>query len=369
MNATDREVYNPSDSIVDSNLGFAITFSILASLCVGVVVLPVLLLKNLRSQPYQFLVSNYLTSSLAIILGSGIYRALQIIRYKVDGYEASARATNCVVTSFSQFSFVASNYCLFLIGLERFIYLRSKPRMPIDWCSLFVFIITPWALGITRYSVYLGDSSSRYRSIPYVGVCVDITSERDGRRIVHFIFDIVVPVLLAIIALSLAFGRIYSDYNEVVARLAYDMESERSQLEDEKEQVIKVLKELYLPVAYLVLKLPSIIIITLLFRETGKEDNSQQQKDSTFTAGMVLLLFEPCLLSIVCLILNFDLHREVLTYIPIIRSPLVSPRAVENTGDDEKSDTESNSSDTAGNAIEQPPDVTATQENVATTAV
>lgn len=369
MNATND--YSPSDSVVDSNLAFAITLSILASLLVGAVVLPVLLLKSLRSQPYQFLVSNYLTALLAIVLGSGIYRVVQIARYKAEGYDAAARDTNCIITSFSEFPFVASTYSLFLIGLERFIYLRSKPRMPVDWCSLFIFVITPWAIGITRYSVYLGDNSSRYESIPSLGLCVDITSERDGRRIVHFIFDIVIPVLLTTITFSLAIGRTYSDYNEVTARLAYDLESERSQLVKEKQEVLKVIKELYLPITLFVLKLISIIVLTLLFRENGNEDNSQEHRDATVTAAMVLLLFEPCLISIVFFFLNYDLRREVLIYIPIFKSPVVSPNTVEDTrGHVESDGDESDSSDTASNVVmQQPPDITTIKENVATTAV
>jgi len=118
MNNT--EVYTPPDGITDSNLGFAITFTILSSFLVGIVLLPVLLLKNLRSQPYQFLVSNYLASLLAIVLGSGIYRAIQIIRYKTEGYGATVRDTNCIITSFSQFPFVVSNYCLDWNGLSIF---------------------------------------------------------------------------------------------------------------------------------------------------------------------------------------------------------------------------------------------------------
>ena len=377
MNATTKE-YIPSDSIVDSNLGFAITLSILASFLVGVVLLPVLLLKKLRSQPYQFLVSNYLAALLAIVCGSGIYRVVQIARYKSEGYESTMRDANCIVASFFEFPFVVSTYSFFLIGLERFIYLRSKPRMPIDWCTLFIFIITPWALGITRYSVYLGDNSSRYENIPYLGFCIDITSERDGRRIVHFIFDIVIPILLATVAFSLAIARTYSDYSEVTARLTYDLESERAQLEEDKRQVLKVIRELYLPITLFVMKLLSIIILTLLFREYGNDDNSQEHRDATGTAGIVLLLFEPCLVSVVFFCLNFDLRREMLIYIPIFRSPLVSPNVAEDPRDDGESvdtaesgdATESDESDTGSNVVkQQPPDVTAVKENVTTTAI
>lgn len=362
MNAT--RAFSYSDGLTDTNLGFAITLSVLASLLVGAVVLPVILLKNLRFQPYQCLVSNYLTASLAIVLGSGFYRVVQISDYKVNGYEADV---NCIVSSFFEFPFVVSTYSLFLIGLERFIYLRSRPRVSIDWCSLFIFIITPWALGITRYSVYLGDSSSRYINIPYMGLCIDITSERDGRRIVHFIFDIVIPIILATITFSLAIARTYSDYNEITARLEYDLESERSQLEREKQQVLKVMKELYLPVTFLLMKLVSIIILTLLFRESASKDNTQQVKDSTATAGVILLLFEPCLISIVFFLLNFDLRKEV------FKSPTVSPNNVEVTdpGDNVESDgAESDSSDATSNVVQQqPPDVTTVNDNVTTTTV
>ena len=368
MNNT--EIYTPPDGITNSNLGFAITFTILSSFLVGIVLLPVLLLKSLRSQPYQFLVSNYLASLLAIVLGSGIYRTIQIARYKAEGYEATVRDTNCIITSFSQFPFVVSNYCLFLIGLERFIYLRSKPRIPVDWCTLFIFVITPWALGITRYSIVLADASDRYINVPYVGVCIDITPERDGRRIVHFIFDIVIPVLLAVLTFSLAIARTYSDYNEITARLTYDLETERTQLEEEKRQILKTIRELYLPIILLVLKLIAIVAITLLYRENANKRNSQQQKDSAVTAAMALLLFEPCLVSVVFFLLNFDLRKQVLPYIPGFKSPIVSPKAVEDTREHvESSDDESDASDVASNVAQQPPDITAMQEKSATTAV
>ena len=365
MNTTG--VYIPPDGITNTNLGFAITFTIVAASLVGILVLPVLLVKSLRSQPYQFLVSNYLTSSLAIMFGSGIYRTIQIARYKAEGYEAAVRDANCIFTSFSQFPFVVSNYCLFLIGLERFIYLRSKPRMPIDWCSLFIFVITPWALGITRYSVVLGDSSSRYINIPYLGLCIDITSEKDGRRTVHLIFDIIIPVLLAIVTFGLAIARTYSDYYEIIAKLTYDLQAERLQFEEEKRQVLKVIKELYLPITLLILKIISIVIITLLYREVGNEENSQQQRNSTATAAMVLLLFEPSLISVVFFLLNFDLRRQI----PGFRSSLVSPNTIEDTRDrvESEDDAESESSDEANNAVQQPPDITTMQENTATTAV
>jgi len=330
MNAT--EVYNPSDSIVDSGLGFTIIFSVLSPLFVGAVVLPVLLLKSLRSQPYQFLVSNYLTSLLANVLGSGLYRAVQIIKYKSEGYEATARDTNCIVTSFSQFPVVVSNYCLFLIGLERFIFLRSKPRMPIDWCSLFVFVIIPWAIGITRYSTYLGDSSSRYRNIPYLGICVDITSERDGRRIVHFIFDIVIPVLLNIIVLSVDYGKAYSYYKLIQAKLSYNRGEERLDLIEKKKNVMTVVRDLNIVFVFFALRVIATIVITSLFREYSKQENSQQQKDAAATAAMIVLLCEPCVIPVIFALVNTEVRRETLRYFQSVQVfPFTIKQATQST--------------------------------------
>ena len=66
----DTDVYDPPYDLVNSNLAFAILLTIVSSSLTGIVLLPVVLLKNLQSQPYQLLLSNYLSSSLAIVLGS-----------------------------------------------------------------------------------------------------------------------------------------------------------------------------------------------------------------------------------------------------------------------------------------------------------
>ena len=90
----------------------------------------------------------------------------------------------------------------------------------------------------------------------------------------------------------------------------------------------------------------------------GNEENTQQQKDSTATAAMNLLLFEPYLISIVFFVLNFDLRRQTLRYIPGFRSS-VSPNPLEDTrGQVESDDARSESSGEASNVAEQPPDIT-----------
>ena len=205
MNNTD--VYDPPDDLVNSNLAFAIILTIVSSSFTGIVLLPVVLLKNLRSQPYQLLLGNYLSASLAIVLGSGIYRIVQIVRYRATDYDNAVERANCIIGSFAEFPYIASSYSLCFIGLERFIFLFLDFKRTIDIYTTAVFVLIPWAIGITRYSVILGDSSSRYINVPYLGLCIDITPERDGRRIVHFIFDIVIPILLTIIVLSLNYGK------------------------------------------------------------------------------------------------------------------------------------------------------------------
>lgn len=321
MNNTD--VYDPPDGLVNSNLAFAILLTIVSSSLTGIVLLPVVLLKNLRSQPYQLLVGNYLSSSLAIVLGSGIYRAVQIVRYLATDFDNAAERTNCIINMFAEFPYIVSSYSLCFIGLERFIFLFLDFKRTIDIYTTAVFILIPWAIGITRYSLILGDSSSRYTNIPYSGLCIDITPERDGRRIVHFIFDIVVPVLLTIIVLSVTYAKIYSSYKFIQAKLSYEREGEYPELLEKKKDIMKVIKDLYIVVVFFGIRLVAIIAITSLFRESADEENSQQQRESSGAAAMILLLFEPCVIPVVFAVLNIDVWSETLSY---FQSRKVSPR-------------------------------------------
>ena len=312
MNDTDH--YDPSDDLVNTNLAFAILLTILSSSLTGIVLLPVVLLKNLREQPYQLLLGNYLSSSLAIVLGSGIYRVVQIIRYIDANYDDAAEATNCIVNSFFEFPYVTSTFSLCFVGLERFIFLFLDFKKTIDIYTTAVFILIPWALGITRYSVHLGDNSSRYSNIPYLGLCVDITSERDGRRIVHFIFDIVIPILLNIIVLSVNYAKTYSTYKLVQAKLSYGREEEFSQLQEKKNNVMKVIKDLYIVVVLFGIRVIAIITLTSLYRQSADEDNSQHEQESAVTAAMILLLFEPCVIPVVFIVLNAEVRSETFKY-------------------------------------------------------
>ena len=312
MNDTDH--YDPSDDLVNTNLAFAILLTILSSSLTGIVLLPVVLLKNLREQPYQLLLGNYLSSSLAIVLGSGIYRVVQIIRYIDTNYDDAAETTNCIVNSFFEFPYVTSTFSLCFVGLERFIFLFLDFKKTIDIYTTAVFILIPWALGITRYSVHLGDNSSRYSNIPYLGLCVDITSERDGRRIVHFIFNIVIPILLNIIVLSVNYAKTYSAYKLVQAKLSYGREEEFSQLQEKKNNVMKVIKDLYIVVVLFGIRVIAIITLTSLYRQSADEDNSQHEQESAVTAAMILLLFEPCVIPVVFIVLNAEVRSETFKY-------------------------------------------------------
>ena len=312
MNDTDH--YDPSNDLVNTNLAFAILLTILSSSVTGIVLLPVVLLKNLREKPYQLLLGNYLSSSLAIVLGSGIYRIVQIIRYIDTNYEDAAEATSCIVNSFFEFPYVTSTFSLCFVGLERFIFLFLDFKKTIDTYTTAVFILIPWALGITRYSVHLGDNSSRYSNIPYLGLCIDMTSERDGRRIVHFIFDIVIPILLNVVVLSITYGKTYSAYKLVQAKLSYGREEEFSLLQEKKENVMKVIKDLYVVIVLFSLRVIAIITLTSIYRHFADEDNSQQEQDSAATAAMILLLFEPCVISVVFVVLNAEVRSETFNY-------------------------------------------------------
>ena len=312
MNNSD--VYSPSDDLVNSNLAFALLLTVVSSSLTGIVLLPVVLLKNLRSQPFQLLLGNYLSSSLGIVLGSGLYRTVQIVRYLATDTNNAVGRVNCVVNTFSVFPYIVSSYSLCFVGLERFIFLFLDFKSTIDIYTTAVFVLIPWALGITRYSIVLADSSDRYINIPYLGLCIDISPERDGRRIVHFIFDIVTPVLLTIVVISLNYSKAYSSYRLIQAKLSYEREEEYSQLLEKKINLMKVIKDLYILVVFFGIRLVAMITITSLYRESANENFSQHQRESVLTVAMILLLLEPCIIPVVFAVLNVEVCQETFRY-------------------------------------------------------
>jgi len=321
----------PSDGVVNSNIGFAITFTVLASVLCGAVLLPVVLLKSLRSQPYQLLIGNYVSCSLSIVIGNGLYRVVQIQQYRANGFEEAASETECGLFYFFTFPLVSSNFCLAAVGWEKFTSLYF--RKTTDWATLIVFIGLPWALGFFEYSAYLADDSDRYENFPYLGSCTDISKERDTRRILHFALDIALPVIVTSVALGLAGSVAYSRYREIKVQLNRNSENNRNDLLSEKELVKKAFRELSIPVSLLCLRICFMIIITSLYREYDSDGNTQDKNDDLLTASFFFLLFEPCVIPVVFFILNSDLRREVQSYLPSYIPAVVFPSAEDDIGD------------------------------------
>ena len=257
---------------------------------------------------------------------------MQIVRYLIIDCDDAAERAQCVIGSFFEFPYIVSSYSLCFVGLERFIFLMLNFKRTIDNFTAVLFILVPWAVGITRYSVHLGDSSSRYHNIPYLGLCVDITSERDGRRIVHFIFDIVIPVLLNIIVLSVDYGKAYSYYKLIQAKLSYNRGEERLDLIEKKKNVMTVVRDLNIVFVFFALRVIATIVITSLFREYSKQENSQQQKDAAATAAMIVLLCEPCVIPVIFALVNTEVRRETLRYFQSVQVfPFTIKQATQST--------------------------------------
>ncbi|XP_065904556.1 uncharacterized protein [Dysidea avara] len=325
MAAVNSSVFipDPSDGVVNSNIGFAITLTVLASGLCGAVLLPVVLLKKLRSQPYQLLVSNYVSSSLAIVLGSGFYRVVQIQGYRYNDYEEASRKTECGLANFALFPLATSNFCLSVVGWERYVYLQTEKTT--DLVTLLIFLGLPWAFGILRYSFHLADNSARYQNFPYLGLCVDVTSERDGRRILTFVLDIVLPLALSVASITLSVAKVYGKYKDIEARLSYDREDERDILQKDRKCIIKVFKELRMGFVLLCVRVAFTFIITLLYVQYMDEGNSQEREDNLVTAGYFFLLFEVCVIPVMFVIFNEDLRRILLGYLPNFISSVVLP--------------------------------------------
>jgi len=321
----------PSDGVVNSNIGFAITFTVLASVLCGAVLLPVVLLKSLWSQPYQLLISNYVSCSLSIVIGNGLYRIVKIQQYRTNGFEEAASKTECGLFYFCTFPLVSSNFCLAVVGWEKFISLYF--RKTTDWATLIVFIGLPWALGLFEYSVYLADDSERYENFPYLGSCDDVSNERNTRRIIHFFLDIALPVVITIATLGLAGTVAYSRFCEIKVQLNSNGENDRSIL-DEKKIVKKAFRELSIPVAFLCMRICFMIIITSLYRDYGSDGNTRDKDDNILTTAYIFLLFEPCIIPVVFFILNNDLRREVQSYLPSYIPAVVFPIADDSNGTD-----------------------------------
>ena len=316
----------PPDSLVDFNFGVVVTFSVLAPLLNGIVILPVIWLKQLRIQPYQFLVCNYLSSTLAIILEFGLYRSVQIIRYKVDGYESGAEKAECGVARFFEFPITTSNFCLFILGFERF-YLQQHNRQ-IDRSVLVLLIAVPWALGIYRQAFELTSSENRYENIPYAGLCLDITSEQEGKETATRLLDLIIPFSVALVSIALAYAKSYSEWRVVEERLnleLYNNPNEKQKLQIKKRSIIKIVKSINLTTAFFSLRILTTTLYRLLIRQVEEDESTQELKDNAGAAAFFFLLLEIAINPVVFVIFNSDFRKALGDNILFLRSSVIYP--------------------------------------------
>ena len=316
----------PPDSLVDFNFGVVITLSLLAPLVNGIVILPVIWLKQLRIQPYQFLLCNYLSSTLAIILQFGLYRGVQIIRYKVNGYEIGAESAECGVAKFFEFPITTSNFCLFLLGFERFYFQQYNRK--IDRFVVILLIAVPWALGIYRQAFELTSSENRYENIPYAGVCLDVTSEQWGKEIATRLLDLIIPFIVATLTIALAYAKSYSEWRIVEERLnlkLYNNSTEKQQLLFRKRCIIKTVKSINLATAFFSLRILTTTLYRLLIRQVEEDESTQELKDEAGAAAFFFLLLEIAINPFVFVIFNSDFRKALGDNIPFLRSSVIYP--------------------------------------------
>ena len=314
----------PPDSLVNINLAVTVIFSLIVPPLHGVVLLPVLLLTKLRRQSYQYLYSNYLSSSLAVILGFGFYRTVQVVRYMVEGYEASAKKTKCNILKFSEFPLTTSNLCLFLLGFERFCVLHYKKET--DWPTLLLLIALPWGLGICRHSVQLS-AEHRYQNIPYLGLCVDAAEEKTGGTTITMLFDYAIPLFLALITISMAYAKAYSRWKKIKARQKEFLSStEIIKLRNEKRSILKITKTINMAAAFYALRFCTALIFRVMYYKVEDDSLPQELRDRAGVVSMFFLLLDVTINPILFFIFNNDLRKEVCNKMPILmKIPLIYP--------------------------------------------
>ena len=307
----------PSQSIVDANLAVSVVFTTVSSILNGLLILVVLFSKQLRSQPYQCFLSNYLLSTIALMLGFGVYRIFQIQNYRYDGFMESAEKTNCGFAKFLEFPLLTSNFCLFVLGCERYIYL--KHNRVINCSVLCLFLVLPWALGVYRYIFELFSSKEQYLNIPYAGLCIDIANEKESRRNLYIILNVTVPLSLAFLSIILAYWKVFSAYKNVTVylrRRSYSDINEEAFLLQRKQLIRKVvLKSVNLAAILLGIHAVITAITSSLFSQLSGNKLSQDIKDRVGTVGVAILYLETVIIPIVYLIYNRILLKALINTI------------------------------------------------------
>ena len=296
----------PSQSIVEANLAVAVVFTTVSPILNGLLILVVLYSKHLRSQPYQCFLSNYLLSTIALMFGFGVYRIFQIQNYRYDGFIKSAEETNCGIAKFLEFPLLTSNFCLFLLGCERYVYL--KYNRVINWSVLCLFLAFPWALGVYRYIFELFSSKEQYLNIPYAGLCIDIDSEKESRRNLYIILNVALPLSLALLSIILAYYKAFSAYKNVTVclrRRSFSDTNEEAFLLQQKQFIRKVVfKSVNLAAILLGIRAVITTITSLLFSQFSGDTLSQDVKDRVGTVGVAIVYLETVIIPIVYLIYN-----------------------------------------------------------------
>ena len=330
-------IHLPPDALVNFNFIITVLLPIIAPPLHGIVILPVLLLKRLRQVPYQYLNSNYLASSLAILLGFGFYRQVQIGRYIVDGYEAGVKKTACYIMKFFEFPLTTSNYCLFVLGFERFIVLHYNKT--IDWPTLLILIALPWGLGISQHVVQLS-SKNHYQNIPYLGLCVDVTEEKNGRMIIAYLMEFAVPFLLATITITAVYIISFSKWRKIKMRLKDFLSStEITELRHEKRSVLKKTKVIKLASAFFALRFCTNLIFRVLFSKVEDDNAPSEMRDKAGVVGVFFLLLDVTINPILFFIFNADLRKALCDRMPMLmRIPLIYPDTEEDEDDEDEVD-------------------------------
>lgn len=314
----------PPDGLVNFNFAITLIFSLIIPPLYGVVILPVLLLRKVRRQSYQYLYSNYLSSSLAIILGFGFYRAVQIGRYMLKGYDVGVEKTACNIVKFFEFPLTTSNLCLFVIGYERFVTLHYNKIT--DWPTTLFLIALPWGLGICRHSDELC-SQDRYQSIPYLGLCSDISEEKKGGEIVSLLFDFVVPLTLAAFTISAAYVKAYSRWRRIKAKQEELLSStEITKLRREKRSVLKITKTINMAAAFYTLRFCTCVIFRVLYSKVEDDSSPQEMKDRAGVVCVFFLLLDVAINPVLFFIFNSDLRKAICDKMPMLmKIPLIYP--------------------------------------------
>ena len=304
----------PSQSIVDANLAVTVVFTTVSPIFNGIIILVVLFSKQIRSQPYHWLLANYLLSTIALMIGFGIYRIFQIQNYRYDGFMKSSEETNCSVARFFEFPLLTSNACLFLLGCERYYFL--KYNRTINWLVLFLFLALPWTLSIYRYCFELTTSKEQYLNIPYVGLCIDISSERDSRRNLYTVLNVGVPLTLALVSIILAYCKTYVVYKNTTIHLrrrSFNNADEEAFLLHRKQFIRKVVfQSVNLAAILLGIRAAITTITSSLFSQFSEDDLSQDYRDRVGIVGIVIIYLETVIIPTVYLIYNRMIQKALI---------------------------------------------------------